>query len=310
MSLFPGFTERRIATHAAEIAVTMGGSGPPLLLLHGFPQTHACWHRWRRASRASFTVVCPDLRGYGASRFSGAETADHAAFSKRAMAEDQLETMAALGFERFLVAGHDRGGRVAYRLALDHPGRVARLAVLDIVPTLEQFERMNAASALSAYHWLFLAQKFDLPERLIAGQSDFYLDWTIGSWIAPGGSLAPEAMADYRRAFRDPSVIHAACEDYRAGAAIDCDIDRADRDAGRRIACPLLALWGGRRSVGAAAAPPARSNLAALGARGRRRAHCVRPFPARGSARAGRRRARALLHPVIGLPTSTQRVPS
>jgi haloacetate dehalogenase len=254
VTLFPGFTERRIATPAAEIAVWMGGSGPPLLLLHGFPQTHACWHLVAPRLAAFFTIVCPDLRGYGASRFSGAETPDHAAHSKRAMAEDQVATMAALGFERFFVAGHDRGGRVAYRLALDHPDRVAKLAVLDIVPTLEQFERMNAASALSAYHWLFLAQKFDLPERLIAGDPDFYLDWTIGSWVAPGGLLAPEAMAAYRRAFRDASVIHAACEDYRAGATIDCDIDRGDRDAGRRIECPLLALWGGRRSVGAAAA--------------------------------------------------------
>ena len=126
--------------------------------------------------------------------------------------------------------------------------------MLDIVPTLEQFERMNQASAMSAYHWLFLAQKFDLPERLIGAQPDFYLDWTIASWLAPGAALAPAAMEEYRRAFRAPSAIHAACEDYRAGATIDCALDRADRDAGRRIACPLLALWGGRRSVGAAAA--------------------------------------------------------
>ena len=254
MTLIPGFAERRVATSAAAIAVAVGGSGPPLLLLHGYPETHVCWHKVAPALARSFTVVCPDLRGYGASRLTAAETPDHAAFSKRAMAQDQVETMAALGFERFAAAGHDRGGRAAYRLALDHPGRVTRLAVLDIVPTLEQFERMNQASALSAYHWLFLAQKFDLPERLIAEQSDYYLDWTIASWVAPGAALAPEAMAEYRRAFREPSAIHAACEDYRAGATIDCEIDRADRDAGRRIACPVLALWGGRRRGGAAAA--------------------------------------------------------
>jgi haloacetate dehalogenase len=255
VTIIPGFGERRVATAAADIAVAVGGSGPPLLLLHGYPETHCCWHKVAPALARSFTVVCPDLRGYGGSRLTAAETPDHAAFSKRAMARDQVETMAALGFQRFAVAGHDRGARVAYRLALDSPEHVTRLAVLDIVPTLEQFERMNQASALSAYHWLFLAQKFDLPERLIAGQSDFYLDWTIASWVAPGAALAPEAMAEYRRAFREPSVIHAACEDYRAGATIDCNIDRADRDAGRRIACPLLALWGGQRRGGAAAGP-------------------------------------------------------
>jgi haloacetate dehalogenase len=254
VTLIPGFTERRVATRGADIAVAIGGSGPPVLLLHGYPETHACWHLVAPRLARSFTIVCPDLRGYGASRLTAAETPDHAAFSKRAMALDQVETMAALGFPQFGVAGHDRGGRVAYRLALDHPRQVSQLAVLDIVPTLEQFERMNQASALSAYHWLFLAQKFDLPERLIAGQSDFYLDWTIQSWLAPGAAVAAEAMAAYRRAFREPSAIHAACEDYRAGAAIDCDIDRADRDAGKRIACPVLALWGGRRSGGAAAA--------------------------------------------------------
>jgi len=253
--MIPGFAERRIATPDAEIYVSYGGSGPPLLLLHGYPQTHACWHRVAPLLAADFTVICPDLRGYGESRFTGAETADHAAFSKRAMARDQVAAMARLGFARFAVAGHDRGGRVAYRLALDHPGCVSRLAVLDIVPTLERFEQLDARNALAVYHWLFLAQPFDLPERLIAGDPDFYLDWTLRSWLGAGAALAPEAMADYRRAFRRPDVIHAACEDYRAGATLDCEHDRADRAAGRRIACPLLALWGGRRSVGAASDP-------------------------------------------------------
>lgn len=253
MSPIEGFAARRITTESADIELFSGGSGPPLLLLHGFPETAACWHRVAPALAKSFFVVCPDLRGYGRSRFTGTGTPDHAAFSKRAMAADQVAAMAALGHERFAVAGHDRGGRVAYRLALDHPQRVTRLAILDIVPTLEIFERMNAGSALSAYHWLFLAQPFDLPERLIGAAPDFYLEWTLRGWLAPGGGFDAAALEDYRRAFREPSVIHAACEDYRAGATIDCELDRIDRDAGHRIGCPVLALWGGRRSVGASA---------------------------------------------------------
>lgn len=255
-AVIAGMTVERIVAPEADIHLEIGGSGPPLLLLHGYPETHACWHAVAPLLMRSFTIVCPDLRGYGGSRFTGTETEDHAAFSKRAMAGDLVAVMAALGFPRFAVAGHDRGGRVAYRMALDHQGVVTRLATLDIVPTLEMFERMNAKSAMSAYHWLFLAQPFDLPERLIAGDPDFYLDWTMRSWLASGAAAAPAAMAEYRRAFREPSVIHAACEDYRAGATIDCAIDRADREAGRRIACPMLALWGGRRSGGAAATDP------------------------------------------------------
>ncbi|HZT51070.1 MAG TPA: alpha/beta hydrolase [Stellaceae bacterium] len=254
--MIPGFATQRIAVADAEILVETGGGGPPLLLLHGYPETHACWHRVAPRLAADFTVVCPDLRGYGGSRFIGIETPDHAAFSKRAMARDQVAVMATLGFERFAVAGHDRGGRVAYRLALDHAARVTRLAVLDIVPTLEAFERMGAKSAMGAYHWLFLAQPHDMPERMIAGDPGFYLDWTVRSWCGPGTTLAPEALADYHAAFRNPAVIHAACEDYRAGATLDCDYDRADREAGRRIACPVLALWGARRSGGTAGSDP------------------------------------------------------
>jgi haloacetate dehalogenase len=223
----------------------IGGSGPPLLLLHGYPQSHVCWHRVAPALARRFTIVCPDLRGYGDSSPAPEEMADHAAYSKRAMAADQVALMAALGFERFAVAGHDRGGRVAYRLALDHPARVTRLATLDIVPTSEMFDRTDTAMAQATYHWFFLAQPFDLPERLIGGDPDFYLDWTLKSWFG-SGAAAPEALAEYRRCFRKPSVIHAACEDYRAGIGIDSALDRADRAAGRRIACPMLALWGDR----------------------------------------------------------------
>jgi haloacetate dehalogenase len=248
--MIAGLAERRIATEDAEIHVAVGGSGPPLLLLHGYPETHVCWHKVVPGLLSSFTVVCPDLRGYGDSRGPAAETPDHAAYSKRAMARDQVAVMAALGHARFAVAGHDRGGRVAYRLALDHPANVARLAVLDMMPTLEMFEHIDQQRALSAYHWLFLAQPFDLPERLIGKDPDFYLEWTLKSWLGQAGHFTEEAMAEYRRAFRRPSVVHASCEDYRAGATIDCVHDRADRAAGRRITCPLLTLWGGGRTIG------------------------------------------------------------
>jgi len=247
--MIPGFSERRIATGDAEIYVSFGGQGPPLLLLHGYPQTHFCWHRAAPALAQNYSVVCPDLRGYGASR-GPVGGPPHEAYAKRAMAADQVAVMKALGHERFAVCGHDRGGRVAYRLTLDHPDRVSRLAVLDIMPTLEMFEHINQQRALGAYHWLFLAQRFDLPERLIGGDPDFYLDWTLKSWLGPDGRFAPEAMDEYRRAFRKPEVIHASCEDYRAGASVDCEHDRADRAAGRRITCPLLVLWGGKRSIG------------------------------------------------------------
>ena len=246
--MIDGFTSRRIDTGEAEIHLAMGGAGPPLLLLHGYPQTHICWHLVAPILARRFTVICPDLRGYGESRGPATEAPDHAAYSKRAMASDQVAVMAALGFDRFAVAGHDRGGRVAYRLAFDHPGRVARLAVLDIIPTGEMIARMDAEKAYDAYHWFFLAQPYDLPERLIAADPDFYLERTIASWLGAGAEIAPQAMERYRRAFRKSSVIHAACEDYRAGLDIDTELDRADQVAGRRIACPVLVLWGQRRA--------------------------------------------------------------
>jgi len=242
-----GFATRRIDTGEASIQLSVGGAGPPLLLLHGYPQTHVCWHLVAPRLARRFTVVCPDLRGYGESRGPPTGTADHAAYSKRAMARDQVVVMSALGFERFAVTGHDRGGRVAYRLALDHPERVTRLALLDIVPTGEMVARVDRSLAYGTYHWFFLAQPFDLPERLIGADPDFYLDWTIRSWAGEGAALAPEAMDHYRAAFRNPAAIHAACEDYRAGLGIDAELDAADKQAGRRITCPLLVLWGERR---------------------------------------------------------------
>ena len=243
MDFFPGFEQRRIATPEAAIYARVGGSGPPLVCLHGFPQTHAAWRHVAPLLATRFTVVVPDLRGYGASE-AVVSDATHAAYSKRAMARDVIALMAALGHERFRIAGHDRGGRVAYRLALDAPQRVVALATLDIVPTLDTWEALDYRAAQRTYHWNFLAQAEPLPERLIAADPDFYLDWTIRSWLGARGAIEPEAMEAYRSAFRRPEAIHAACEDYRAGFGVDVENDRADRQAGRRISCPVLALWG------------------------------------------------------------------
>jgi haloacetate dehalogenase len=241
------FSRQLIATSCATINVRVGGSGPPLLLLHGYPQTHVMWHRIAPRLAERFTVVLSDLRGYGDSGKPDGGP-DHANYSKRAMAQDQVEVMTALGFDRFGVAGHDRGARVAHRMALDHGGRIDRIAVLDIAPTLAMYERTDMAFASAYYHWFFLIQQADLPERLIGADPDYFLDRKIGAWSGGGHAFANEALAEYRRCFRDPATIHASCEDYRAAAGIDLEHDRADR--GRRIECPLLALWGRRGVVG------------------------------------------------------------
>jgi haloacetate dehalogenase len=241
---FPGFDTRWIPTPEAEIFARVGGDGPPLLCLHGFPQTHVAWRHVAPILAERFTLVVPDLRGYGASRCVASD-GDHTAHSKRAMARDAIALMSALGFERFAVAGHDRGGRVAYRLALDAPQRVTKLATLDIVPTLDTFEMMDRRGAHSAYHWFFLSQPAPLPERMIGADPDFYLDWTVASWLGTPDAIEPAAMDAYRAAFRRPESIRAACEDYRAGLTVDVDNDRADRQANRRIACPVFTLWGG-----------------------------------------------------------------
>jgi haloacetate dehalogenase len=239
--VFDGFAESRIDTGEAEIHVRHGGSGPPLLLLHGYPQTHAMWHRIAPRLAEAFAVVAPDLRGYGRSS-KPATTDDHEPYSKRAMARDQVALMGALGHERFAVCGHDRGARCAYRLALDHPDRVTALAVLDIIPTADVFRRLDRQFALSAWHWFFLAAPYDLPERMIAADPDAF-------YLRGGGHVfGPGALDDYRRSFRDPDCIHAMCEDYRAGATLDVAHDEADRGT-RRIGCPTLVLWGTRGSV-------------------------------------------------------------
>ncbi len=241
--MFEGFQQRRIATSGTEIALRLMGQGPPLLLLHGYPQTHAIWHRLAPALAQRFTVVCADLRGYGDSGKPGSD-ATHAPYAKRAMALDMVEVMAALGFDRFMVAGHDRGGRVVHRLCLDHPLRVARAAVLDIVPTRTLFRAANQALATGYYHWFFLIQPEPLPERMIGADPMFYLQRKLAQWSAAKdlGWLAPEALAEYERCFADPATIHASCEDYRAAATIDLEHDEADLE--RRVGCPLLVLWG------------------------------------------------------------------
>ncbi|WP_193369234.1 alpha/beta fold hydrolase [Pelagibius marinus] len=244
--MFEGFESRRLAVSETEINLRVGGAGPALLLLHGYPQTHVMWHKIAPALAERFTVVCADLRGYGDSGKPesgppGSE-AGHAAYSKRAMARDQAEVMTALGFERFSVVGHDRGARVTHRLLLDHGARVDKAAVLDIAPTLDMYERTDRFFAQAYYHWFFLIQPFDLPERMIGGDPDYYLERKIGAWSKVGGCFTEEALAEYKRCFRDPATIHATCEDYRAAAGIDLEHDRADRS--EKIVPPLLALWG------------------------------------------------------------------
>jgi haloacetate dehalogenase len=246
-----GFEPRTIELDDGPLHARVGGAGPPLLLLHGFPQTHVMWHGAAPLLAERFTVVAADLPGYGDSR-RPEPTADHAPHSKRAMAAELVAAMGALGHERFAVAGHDRGGRVAYRMALDHPERVARAAVLDIVPTADVWADFDAQAGLVYWHWFFLAQPYPLPERLILGDPEAFLT-AFGGSLGLGGEpdRYPEAvMAEYRRRLGEPDAVRAMCEDYRAAATLDREQDEADRGR-RRIACPLLALWGSRGFVGA-----------------------------------------------------------
>ena len=238
-------TTRRVAD--GELRLRLGGAGPALLLLHGNPQSHAMWHAVAPALARRFTVVCPDLRGYGGSHKPGA-TPNRAPYAKVEMARDMAELMTGLGHGRFQIAAHDRGARVAHRLALDYPDQVERLAVMDIVPTLEHFERADMGFALGYYHWFWLAQPHPFPEVLINAAPDAWFRAHTGRGGTPDFSH-PEALADYLAAARDPAAITGMCEDYRAAATIDLAHDRVSREAGQRVRCPLLALWGGKGLV-------------------------------------------------------------
>jgi len=243
--LFPGFDSKWIDTAIGRMFARVGGSGPPLMLLHGYAQTGVMWHRLAPALAEQFTLLIPDLPGYGWSCAPRAAP-DHSPYDKRSMARVMIELAERLGFVRFRLAGHDRGGRVAYRLALDHPERVERLAVLDIVPTYAMWHGMDRNLAMKVWHWMFLAQPYPLPEMLIGKDPVAYLDWKMASWTKSKDLSAfdPRALAHYRAFFQDPGRIHATCEDYRAGQTSDLTADEADLAAGRKITCPVLALWG------------------------------------------------------------------
>ncbi len=245
--MFEGFTEFDIEVAETMIHGRHGGSGPPLLLLHGIPETHVMWHRIAPRLARDFTVVATDLRGYGDS--GKPESApEHAPYSMRSLARDQIEVMEGLGFDAFAVCGHDRGGRAAYRMALDTPRAVSRLIVLDIVPTGDAFARADKDFALGFWLWSFLAAPYDLPERLLARDPDALLDHTLGAWAEVPGAFPPEVREEYARALRDPATIHAICEEYRAAATLDCEHDEADRGR-RKISCPVLALWADEGAV-------------------------------------------------------------
>jgi haloacetate dehalogenase len=247
-TLMPGFLRRDIQTSGARIHVATAGEGPAVLLLHGHPQNHLTWYKVAsRLVEAGHAVVAPDLRGYGdSSKPPGGD--DHAGYCKRAMAQDQVDVMRALGFERFAVIGHDRGGRVAHRMALDHPAHVERLAVLDIAPTATMYERTNREFATKYFWWFFLIQPFDLPERMIGSDPEYFLRRHIGGQMKSRDAANEALFQEYLRCYRDPATIHAICEDYRAAASIDLEHDAAD--AGRKVEAPLLALWGAKGVVG------------------------------------------------------------
>ncbi len=251
MSWFEGFETKRFEVPDAGIFARVGGNtgGPPLLLLHGFPQTHALWHRVAQRLANDYFLVMPDLRGYGdSSKAPGLD--DHSNYSKRAMAADMVAVMDALGIGRFYLCGHDRGGRVAHRLTVDHPTRVQKLCVIDIAPTLDMYDRTDMAFARAYYHWFHLIQPKPLPETMVGGAPQAYLNTKLGGWGGSGTSfIEPQAMAEYERCFCNPEAIHSACEDYRASAGIDLDHDRASRAKGDKIACDTLVLWGERGVV-------------------------------------------------------------
>ncbi|MDQ0468949.1 alpha/beta fold hydrolase [Labrys wisconsinensis] len=246
-SLMEGFSRRTIRTSGAEINVAVGGEGPPLLLLHGNPLTHVSWHRIAPTLARSFTVVAPDLRGYGdSSKPDGGP--DHAAYTFRAMGEDAFDVMDSLGFDSFALAGHDRGARVGFRMALDRPERVSRFCALDIIPTHHLLTNVTLGWGLESYHWFFMAQKAPFPERLICADLDYYIQYKLNKKGVGLEIFTPEALAEYARC-TTPAQIHAVCEDYRATVTLDLAMDSTDFGK-RRIGCPVLVLWGSNSHVG------------------------------------------------------------
>lgn len=249
LSLFPGFERGFFDASGARIHYLRAGKGEPLLLLHGYPQSLACWHRIAPALAQRHTVICADLRGYGdSSKPQG--LADHSNYSKRAMAQDMAELMSGLGFDRFHLVGHDRGGRVSHRLAADHATRVHTLTVLDISPTLRMFERTDMEFARAYYHWFFMLQPPPLPEQMLQGQVPFNILGRVGRAEPDLSAFDARAVQEYVRCFADPAAVHGSCEDYRAAGSIDLEHDRTDRAAGRKLAMPVLALWGAHGVVG------------------------------------------------------------
>jgi haloacetate dehalogenase len=244
MSLFPDFRSQRVAVDGLEVNAVVGPrrDGPAILLLHGYPQTHSIWHKVAPTLAKRYNVVATDLRGYGDSS-KPPTTPDHAPYSKRAMAAEQVAAMRQLGHERFFVVGHDRGARVAHRMAVDHPAAILKLAVLDIAPTLAMYENTTEAFARAYWHWFFLILPAPVPEKMMGADALFLLRAKVAGGGAGMKPFAPEAWAEYERCFT-PEMIHASCEDYRAAASIDLVHDRTDRDSGRKVRCPLLALWG------------------------------------------------------------------
>ncbi|WP_321910313.1 alpha/beta hydrolase [Paraburkholderia sp. J11-2] len=247
--MFEGFTNVSADIEGVRIHAIKGGRGPALLLLHGHPQTHAIWHKVAPTLAEHFTVVAADLRGYGDSG-KPQGTSDHANYSKRRMALDQVGLMRGLGFASFAVMGHDRGGRVAARMAIDHPDVVTQLVTLDVAPTVAMYEQTSFEFARAYWHWFFLVRPAPFPETLIRADPDLYLKQTMGARSAGLAPFAPEAYAEYWRCLSDPATAHGICEDYRASITIDLEHDRTDLAAGKRIECPSLALWGAQGTVG------------------------------------------------------------
>jgi haloacetate dehalogenase len=247
--MFENFTRTEIKTSGARIVTVHGGKGPPLLLMHGNPFTHLSWHKIAPRLASEFTVVATDLRGYGDSeKPPGGD--DHSGYSFRAMAQDQVEVMAALGFKRFYAAGHDRGARVLHRMCLDHPDKVARGAILDIIPQHHLLNNVTRQWGRFSWHWFFNIQPEPLPEKMMGADPDWFIQKKLAKTPQGLSFFGKEALADYMRCFRNPATIHAICEDYRATFGVDLDMDEADVKAGRKITCPVLLLWGATGGVG------------------------------------------------------------